>query len=202
MRSGSGLCSTKTQKLVKMVMANQNMLFLVAFALLVLNFAFPTEAKRLLTKASSNLVLVENENKGPTLTSRLSRRMSQSSPPSPSTPPFPPIFHPILRADSVNIGPKFESINFGMLPKGVPVPPSGHSRETSLGTPPLPPTLTSRLKAESVNLGPKFESINFGMLPRGPVPPSGPSRGTSPGTPPLPAYKAENVGSLRTKPML
>nr|POF11119.1 hypothetical protein CFP56_33202 [Quercus suber] len=145
MRSGSGLCSIKTQKLVKMVIANQNTLFLVAFALLVLTFAFPTEAKRLLTKTSSNLVLVENENKGLILTSRLSSRMSQSSPPSPSTPPFPPIFHPNLRAESVNLGPKFESINFGMLPRGVPVPPSGPSHGTSPGTPPIAPHIRLRM---------------------------------------------------------
>ena len=63
---------TKPPKLVKMVIASQNKLFLVLFALHVLTFAFPTEARRLSTKASSHLVHVDqNENKGLTLFKRV-----------------------------------------------------------------------------------------------------------------------------------
>ena len=63
---------TKPPKLVKMVIASQNKLFFVLFALHVLTFAFPTEARRLSTKASSHLVHVDqNENKGLTLFKRV-----------------------------------------------------------------------------------------------------------------------------------
>ena len=87
----------------------------------------------------------------------------------------------------VNRGPNFERLNFGMLPRGAIVPPSGPSRGLSPGTPPLPP---HRPRPENV----RSERIKFGMLPRGAiVPPSGPSRGLSPGTPPLPPHRPENV---------
>ncbi|KAF3972067.1 hypothetical protein CMV_004393 [Castanea mollissima] len=83
--------------------------------------------------------------------------------------------------------PNFEGLNFGMLPRGVIVPPSGPSRGLSPGTPPSPP---HRPRPENV----RSERINFGMLPRGViVPPSGPSSGLSPGTPPLPPHNTENV---------
>ena len=63
---------TKPPKLVKMVIASQNKLFLVLFALHVLTFAFPTEARRLSTKASSHLVHVDQkENKTLTLFKRV-----------------------------------------------------------------------------------------------------------------------------------
>ena len=60
-----------------------------------------------------------------------------------------------------------------MLPKGIPVPPSGPSSKTSDSPPPpifFPP------RFENVKEG-HFGTIDFGMLPKGiPVPPSGPSR--------------------------
>ena len=95
----------------------------------------------------------------------------------------------------VNRGPNFERLNFGMLPRGAIVPPSGPSRGLSPGTPPLSP---HRPRPENV----RSERIKFGMLPRGAiVPPSGPSRGLSPGTPPLPPHRPrpENVRSERIK---
>lgn len=54
-----------------------------------------------------------------------------------------------------------ERVTFGMLPRGVPLPPSGPSGKSSGDSPPPPIVHGSR--------------VNFGMLPKGPVPPSGPS---------------------------
>ena len=138
MRSGSGLCSTKIQKLVKMVIASRNILFVVAFALLVLTFAFPTEARRLSTKASSNLVHVENENKGLTLFKSMKFGMLAKIPilpPYSSTAPI-TTFHPTLKAESAKSGPNFKSINFGTMPKNVP---STSSVTTNAGPVPTSP---------------------------------------------------------------
>ncbi|KAL5743117.1 hypothetical protein ACOSP7_029849 [Xanthoceras sorbifolium] len=64
-------------------------------------------------------------------------------------------------------------MNFEMLPKGMPIPPSGPSRRNS--TYPPPPGISSY-----------SNSWNFEMLPKGvPIPPSGPSTRTS-ASPPLP----------------
>ncbi|KAG8484486.1 hypothetical protein CXB51_022851 [Gossypium anomalum] len=74
----------------------------------------------------------------------------------PSTyPPFPPM---ILASLSLS-----KSLKFGMLPKGVPIPPSGLSRRTS-DLPPPPPPLTSTSLSIS-------KSLNFGILPKGPPSP-------------------------------
>ena len=76
---------------------------------------------------------------------------------------------------------------FGMLPKGVPIPPSGPSQRTS-DYPPPPP------RASSVILN-KQSKINFGILPKGvPIPPSGPSRRTSDYPPPAPHTPSITLG--------
>jgi hypothetical protein len=76
-----------------------------------------------------------------------------------------------------------KKLNFGMLPKGHRVPPSGPSTKSS-DSPAPPPLLSSNL--------------NFGMLPKGHrVPPSGPSTKSSdsPAPPPLPSSNL-NFGML------
>jgi len=90
-----------------------------------------------------------------------------------------PTVPPTLKSESVKLGSNFESINFGMLPKNVPVP-FGPSLIHNPGDPPstslsiVHPTLRSK----SIKLGPNFESINFEILPINvSVPPSGPSGG-------------------------
>nr|POE60829.1 hypothetical protein CFP56_39841 [Quercus suber] len=90
-----------------------------------------------------------------------------------------PTVHPTLKSESVKLGPNFESINFGMLPKNVPTP-SGPSLIHNPSDPPstslsiVHPTLRSK----SIKLGPNFESINFGILSINVhIPPSGPSGG-------------------------
>ena len=79
----------------------------------------------------------------------------------------------------VNRGPNFERLNFGMLPRGAIVPPSGPSRGLSPGTPPLPPH--------------RPENVNFGMIPKilQKTPPSGPSHRTS--DPPPPPSRSERI---------
>ena len=68
-----------------------------------------------------------------------------------------------------------EGLNFGMLPKGVPIPPSGPSGRSNVPPPPPPPSVSRR------------QALNFGMLPKGvPVPPSGPSDRSSDTPPPPP----------------
>ena len=71
------------------------------------------------------------------------------------------------------------AMNFVMLPKGDPIPPSGPSHRGS-ETPPPP---------HSFARGP---TLRFGMLPKGvPIPPSGPSQRTSdPPPPPQPFARA------------
>ena len=169
MRSGSGLCSTKIQKLVKMVIASRNILFVVAFALLVLTFAFPTEARRLSTKASSNLVHDENENKG-TLFKNVKFGMLAKIPILPPYSSITPItsFHPTLKVESVKPGPNSKSINFGTLPKNVP---STSSVTTNPGPVPTSP-----------GTDPTTPGTDPSIIPTIPPPGTGP---TTPGTDPI-----------------
>ncbi|KAH1089417.1 hypothetical protein J1N35_016674 [Gossypium stocksii] len=57
------------------------------------------------------------------------------------------------------------TLRFGMLPKGVPIPPSGPSRRTSDSPPPPPPP---PLTSTSLSI---LKSLNFGMQPKGPPSP-------------------------------
>jgi hypothetical protein len=61
-------------------------------------------------------------------------------------------------ADDASFTPP-KHLHYGMLPKGVPVPPSGPSRKSNL--PPPPPH--------------RVETIFHGLTSRGPVPPSAPN---------------------------
>ncbi|OMO69454.1 hypothetical protein COLO4_29051 [Corchorus olitorius] len=90
-------------------------------------------------------------------------------------------------------------LNFEMLPKGVPIPPSGPSTRTSADVPPPPPSLNFEMLPKGVPIPPSGPStrtsadvppppsLNFEMLPKGvPIPPSGPSTRTSADVPPPP----------------
>jgi len=93
------------------------MLFLVAFAVLVLTFSFPTEARRLSTKASSNLVHVDqNENKGLTLFKWV--RFGTLA----KIPILPP--YNLVHVENENKGlTRFKRVKFGMLAKIPILPP-------------------------------------------------------------------------------
>ena len=175
---------------------------LVSFVVLVLIFSFPTKARRLLAKPSSNLVHVDqNEYKGLTLFKRVRFGMLAKIP---ILPPYNLVHFenenkglthinkvrfgmlgkiPILPPS--NLVHIVKSINFGMLPKNVHTP-SELSPTHNPGDPLLTqlPTIHPTLKAESVKLGPNFESINFGMFPKNVPAPFGPSPIHNLGDPP------------------
>ncbi|KAI8004242.1 hypothetical protein LOK49_LG08G01402 [Camellia lanceoleosa] len=70
-------------------------------------------------------------------------------------------------------------MQFGMLPKGTRIPPSGPSTRTSDSPPPPPPPSGKVVKQ------PNYKVLNY--FPKGtPIPPSGPSTRTSNSTSPPP----------------
>ncbi|XP_059445356.1 uncharacterized protein LOC132177142 [Corylus avellana] len=79
---------------------------------------------------------------------------------------FPTDARKLDEVDDVSLTPP-KHLHYGMLPKGVPIPPSGPSKRSSSPSPPP-------------------HRLHYGMLPKGvPVPPSGPSeRSSSPSPPP------------------
>ncbi|TYG55229.1 hypothetical protein ES288_D09G255200v1 [Gossypium darwinii] len=73
------------------------------------------------------------------------------------------------------------TLRFGMLPKGVPIPPSAAS--TYL---PFPPMILTSLSLS--------KSLKVGMLPKGvPIPPPRPSRRTSDSPPPPPPLTSTSL---------
>ncbi|KAG4131529.1 hypothetical protein ERO13_D09G217266v2 [Gossypium hirsutum] len=73
------------------------------------------------------------------------------------------------------------TLRFGMLPKGVPIPPSAPS--TYL---PFPPMILTSLSLS--------KSLKVGMLPKGvPIPPPRPSRRTSDSPPPPPPLTSTSL---------
>ena len=102
---------------------------------------------------------------------------------------------------------KHSNLNFGMLPKGDRIPPSGPSNKSNVDPPPPPSSLSHRFKTlipspllhKNLNfdmlqkdlsnptsgLTSKHSNLNFGMLPKDDrIPPSGPSNRTSDPPPP------------------
>merc|ERR1711879_806385 len=117
----------------------------------------------------------------------------------------------VVYGEGMNADPlSMKRLHFGMLPKGVPIPPSGPSRRSSIPSPPPPPLI----KPSNLNFGmlpkgvpippsvpsrrsppPFSKGLSFGMLPKGvPIPPSGPSERTS--EPPSPLFKKRRLGTF------
>jgi hypothetical protein len=112
---------------------------------------------------------------------------------------FPTDARKLDEADDVSFTPP-KHLHYGMLPKGVPVPPSGPSKRSSSYSPPPPHRLHYGLLPKGVPVSPPGPSkrtnipspphrLHYGLLPKVvPVSPPGPSKRTNIPSPPPPHW--------------